>query len=67
MSQNFIQRVASENRPLHALMQGGGGLNYTAMAGAQPKTLGLAHGLVRPRAKLKTDSLYVSEFHSELH
>ena len=24
MSQNFIQRVASENRPLHALMQGEG-------------------------------------------
>ena len=67
MSQNFIQRVASENRPLHALMQGGGGLICTAMAGAQPKTLGLARGLVRPRAKLKTDSSYVSEFHSELH
>ena len=64
MSQNFIQRVASENRPLHALLQGGGGLIYTAMAGAQPKTLGLARGLVRPRAKLKTDSLYVSKFHS---
>ena len=43
------------------------GLNYTAMVSALRKTPGLARGLVRPTAKLKTDSSYVSEFHSELH
>ena len=41
--------------------------NYTAMVSARRKTPGLARGLVRPRAKLKTDGSYVSEFHSELH
>ena len=40
--------------------------NYTAMAGALPKLLRLARGLVRPRAELKTDRSHVSEFHSEL-
>jgi len=55
MSQNFIQRVASENRSLHALMQGGG-LNYTAMAGAQPKLLQLARGFVILKAEIKGNS-----------
>ncbi len=62
MSQNFIQRVASENRPLHALMQGGGGLIYTAMAGAQPKLLKLARGFVILKAEIKGNSSCISEF-----
>ena len=65
MSQNFIQRVASENRPLHALMQQGG-LNYTAMAGAQPKLLQLARGFVILKAEIKDNSSCVSEFSSLL-
>ena len=65
MSQNFIQRVASENRPLHALMLGGG-LNYTAMAGAQPKLLQLARGFVILKAEIKDNSSCVSEFSSLL-
>jgi hypothetical protein len=65
MSQSFIQRLASENRPLHALLQGGG-LNYTAMAGAQPKLLQLVHGLVILKAEIKGNSSCVSEFSSLL-
>ena len=66
MSQNFIQRVASENRPLHALMQAGGGLNHTAMAGAQPKLLQLARGFVILKAEIMGNSSCVSEFSSLL-
>jgi len=65
MSQNFIQRVASENRPLHALMHGGG-LIYTAMAGAQPKLLQLARGFVILKAEIKGNSSCVSGFSSLL-
>ena len=57
MSQNFIQRVASENRPLHAQMQGG--LIYTAMAGAQPKLLQLARGFVILKAEIKGNNFCV--------
>ena len=60
MSQNFIQRVASKNRLLHALMLGGA-LNYTAMAGAQPKLLQLARRFVILKAEIKGNSSCVSD------
>ena len=66
MSQHFIQRAASENRPLHALMQAGGGLNHTAMAGAQPKLLQLARGFGILKAEIKGNSSCISEFSSLL-
>jgi hypothetical protein len=66
MSQNFIQRVASENCPLHALMQRGG-LNYIAMAGALPKLPQLERDFVNLKAEIKGNSSCVSDFCSSLY